>query len=63
MTMAGLPFFLASLYLTLMFAFVYSLLLSNFDRSLLRQTLRRWGKLLLLLVILGVVVQGLTAFG
>lgn len=63
MTLSGLPFFLAALYLTFLFAFVYTILVSNFASGTVWHTLRRWGKLLLLLVVLGVVVQVLTAIG
>lgn len=63
MTLAGLPFLLAALYLTFLFAFVYTILVSNFGKGTIWHTCRRWGKLLLLLVILGVIVQVLTAAG
>jgi len=55
--MNAVPFLSSALYLTLLVSFTISLLASNFDHTLVRQTLRRWGKFLLLLVLLGVVVH------
>ncbi len=47
-------------YLTLLVAFVVSLLEEGPGGALLRQTLRRWGKFLLGLVVLGAIVQVLS---
>lgn len=47
-------------YLTLLVAFVVSLLEEGLGGALMRQTLRRWGKFLLGLVILGAIVQALS---
>ena len=47
-------------YLTLLVAFVVSLLEEGFGSALVRQTMRRWGKFLLGLVIMGAIVEVLS---
>jgi len=58
--MPGWIFLAAALYMTFLVALVVSLLNEGLERSIIRQTLRRWGKFLLGLVILGIIVQILT---
>jgi energy-coupling factor transporter transmembrane protein EcfT len=58
--MTGIPFVVSALYLTLTVAFVVTLLERGYSQRLVWKTLRRWGKFLLLLVILGIVIQILT---
>ncbi len=58
--MAGWVFLTSMVYLTLLVAFVVSLLEFGFEAPLARKTLTRWGKFLLLLGGLGVVIVGLT---
>jgi len=58
--MTGWPFVLSAFYLTLLVAFTLTLVEHGYGRAILSHTLRRWGKFLLLLVVLGVVVQVLT---
>lgn len=58
--MPGLPFVISLIYLTLLVSFVVSLIDVGFGSALVRKTLHRWGKFLLLLVVLGIVVQVLT---
>ncbi len=47
-------------YLTLLVAFVVSLLEEGLGSTLVRQTMRRWGKFLLGLALLGAIVQVLS---
>lgn len=47
-------------YLTLLVAFVVSLLEEGLVSALVRQTMRRWGKFLLGLALLGAIVQVLS---
>jgi len=56
----GLLYIGSGLWLTLLVAFVVSLLELGFCAELWRRTARRWGKFLLGLVILAVVVQALS---
>ncbi|MBX3729369.1 MAG: hypothetical protein KF858_09310 [Candidatus Sumerlaeia bacterium] len=56
----GIVFLGSAIYLTFLVALVISLLDSGFQNALFVQTLRRWGKFLLGLAILAVVVQVLT---
>lgn len=58
--MNGVIFVGTAVYLTLAVAFVLSLADVGFERTLGYHTARRWGKFLLLLVGLGIVVQVLT---
>lgn len=60
--MAGVPFVLSAVYLTLVVSFVISLLESGFCTTTVKQTFRRWGKFLLLLVVLAIVIQVLTVW-
>ena len=56
----GMLYVGSALWLTLLVAFVVSLLEDGFCASLAKNTARRWGKFLLGLVILAIVVQVLT---
>lgn len=56
----GFVFVGTALYLTLVVAVVYTLNERGFSRGFAFQTGRRWGKFLLLLVVLGIVTQILT---
>jgi hypothetical protein len=58
--MHGIPFIVSSVYLTLLVSFTMTLLETGLDEILLRKTLKRWGKFLLLLGVLGIVIQVLT---
>ena len=58
--MHGIPFIISSVYLTLLVSFTMTLLETGLDEILLRKTLKRWGKFLLLLGVLGIVIQVLT---
>jgi hypothetical protein len=58
--MAGPVFLTSAIYLTLAMSFVVSLLETGFGPGLWKHTFRRWGKFLLLLVILGIVIEVLT---
>lgn len=60
--MMGIPFLLSCLYLTLAVAFVVSLLEKGFGGRLMFHTFRRWGKFLLFLAILAILVQVLDLF-
>lgn len=60
--MAGVPFVMSAVYLTLVVSFVISLLESGFCAITLKQTFRRWGKFLLLLVVLAILIQVLTVW-
>jgi hypothetical protein len=60
--MPGFYFALSALYLTLVVALVISLLDTGLRSGFLTRTLKRWGKFLLGLVVLGVIVQILTWF-
>jgi hypothetical protein len=60
--MPGFYFALSALYLTLVVALVISLLDTGIRSGFLVRTLKRWGKFLLGLVVLGVIVQILTWF-
>jgi hypothetical protein len=60
--MPGFFFALSALYLTLVVALVISLLDTGIRSGFLVRTLKRWGKFLLGLVVLGVIVQILTWF-
>lgn len=60
--MAGIPFVLSAVYLTLVVSFVVSLLESGVCAATMKQTFRRWGKFLLLLVVLAIVIQLLTVW-
>lgn len=59
--MAGWPFLLTAVVMTLVVAFTTTLLEVSFGPELLRHTLRRWGKFLLLLVVLAIIMQFLAA--
>ena len=56
----GFVFVFTALYLTFLVALVVSLLDTQLGKSLPARTLRRWGKFLLGLVILAILVQGIT---
>lgn len=58
----GIVFLASGLYLTLLVALVISLLEQGIAKGFLAHTARRWGKFLLGLVVLGVVVEILTLF-
>jgi len=58
--MPGIPFLAAGLYLTLLVALVVSLLEEGDCKRFWAQTLRRWGKFLLGLAILAIIVEILT---
>ena len=61
--MSALPFLASAMYLSLMVSLVVSLLEYDTGRAIAWHTGRRWGKFLLLLVILGVFVHLLTVAG
>ena len=61
--MPGFVFVACALYLTLLVAFTITLLDHPVPRRIGSETLRRWGKLLGGLVVLGIVVQLITIFG
>lgn len=54
---AGLPFLMSAIYGTFIVAFVMTVLELDFSTGTLWHTMRRWGKFLLLLVILAIVIQ------
>ena len=57
----GIPFLFTALYMTLVVAFVVTLLEVGYGgKGLWWHTFRRWGKFLLLLIALGILVQILT---
>lgn len=58
--MSGWPFLLSLFYLTLAVAFVVTLLREGLGPLTAKGTARRWGKFLLLLVLLGAGIQVLT---
>ncbi len=58
--MIGFIFICSALYLTLVVSFVFALLQEGYGGKLMRSTVRKWGKFLLGLVALGLVVQILT---
>lgn len=58
--MSGIPFVISMIYLTFLTAFVVTLLERGYDGRTLGKTLHRWGKFLLLLGILAIVIQVLT---
>ncbi len=60
MNSAGLMFLVSMIYLTLLLSFVISLIDFGYAPSLIGKTFRRWGKFLLLLGALGVIVVVLT---
>ena len=56
----GIPFVSTAIGASLVVSFVMTLLELNFGPGLAKHTFRRWGKFLLLLGILGIVIQFLT---
>jgi len=57
---SGITFVVSTLYLTLAVSFVITVLERNFAPGLMGKTLLRWGKFLLLLAVLAIVIQVLT---
>ncbi len=61
--MPGIVFLFSGIYLTFIVSLVISLLEWSTEKGLARNTLRRWCKFLLGLVILGILVQIFTWLG
>ena len=62
MNIHALPFLLSSIYLSFIVSLCMTVLESGFDGRLAAKALWRWGKFLLLLVGLGIVIQIISLF-
>ncbi len=57
MNLHAAPFLISAIYLTLIVAYSMTILETGYDGLVVKRTMHRWGKFLLLLVGLGIVIQ------